>query len=179
MLNLKNKKILIILAYHGYQDHEFKTVKDYLVTLGAQVDIASTNIGVAQGKLGGFINIDFLFSDIEINNYNAVIFIGGPGAEELKDNKDAKHLAQIANRECDLLAAICIAPVILANAGVLRDKKATVFITKNYQQPAEELINYGAEYVNNQSVVEDENIITANGPQAAQEFVELITKKLS
>ncbi len=178
MPDLSHKKILIILAYQGYQDYEFETVKDYLEMFGAQIDIASTNLGTASGKLGGFASVDLLIQEVEINNYNAVIFIGGPGAEELKNNQAVKHLAQLANRECELLAAICIAPVILANAGVLRNKRATVFVAEDYQHPAEELVNSGAEYIDNKIVVQDKNIITANGPQAAQDFVELITKQL-
>ena len=71
-----------------------------------------------------------------------------------------------------IIAAICIAPVTLANAGILNGKKATVFPSgKN------DLIRNGAKYTGD-SVTVDGNIITANGPMAAEAFGKKIVEML-
>ncbi|GAJ17159.1 unnamed protein product, partial [marine sediment metagenome] len=73
-------------------------------------------------------------------------------------------------------SAICIAPVTLANAGILDKKKATVF-----RSEVKAIKRKGAIYTG--KVVEvDGNIITAEGPQAAEEFgktiINLLLKKI-
>jgi protease I len=71
-----------------------------------------------------------------------------------------------------VLAAICIAPVTLANAGVLKGKKATVFPSLQSQLTAQ-----GARVVN-QDVVQDGKLLTASGPKAAREFAAALVKML-
>ncbi|MEM2674590.1 MAG: DJ-1/PfpI family protein, partial [Candidatus Hadarchaeales archaeon] len=82
----------------------------------------------------------------------------------------AKEAAELGKKVC----AICIAPVILANAGLLENRKATVW-DGEFRRMLEEK---GAKYVN-KSVVVDGNIITANGPGAASEFGRTIAKELA
>jgi protease I len=88
------------------------------------------------------------------------------------DDPVAQNIAKEAVRENKILAAICIAPVILANAGVLRNKKATVFPSEK-----ETLINAGAQYTG-KDVEVDGNIITASGPQAAEKFAATIKSSI-
>ena len=75
------------------------------------------------------------------------------------------------------MAAICIAPEILAKAGVLKEKKATVWSSSIDQGPVEFLENEGAEHVE-EPVVVDGKIITGNGPEAATEFGQKIVEVL-
>jgi protease I len=67
--------------------------------------------------------------------------------------------------------------VILAKAGVLKDKKATVWTSSLDRGPVKILKENGAEFVN-EKVVRDGKIITANGPAAATEFGEKILENL-
>ena len=62
------------------------------------------------------------------------------------------------------VAAICLSPVVLARAGILRDKECTAFITAK-----EELIKNGGKY-QDKGVVVSGNIVTAKGPEYATEF---------
>jgi len=79
-------------------------------------------------------------------------------------------------RENKLTCAICIAPILLAESGVLKNKNATVWNGDKNQEII--LQNNGATYIN-QNVVIDKNIITANGPEAAEEFGNAIVKYLN
>lgn len=71
-----------------------------------------------------------------------------------------------------LTAAICVAPAILAKAGVLSGKKAT-----SWSGAVDDLKNGGAIYVNEQ-VVRDGQLITADGPSAAASFAKKIIEVL-
>lgn len=178
-LLLSNKKVLFIIAFKGFQDHEYSTTRRILETKGAKVDVASSSLGKATGKLGEQqVEINLTINEINLTNYDAVIFIGGPGALEYVDNSQAHTIAQEAIKENKILAAICIAPEILAKAGVLKGKKATVWSSIIDRSPIEVLENAGANYVDEEVVV-DGNIITANGPNAAEKFAREILKSLS
>lgn len=104
-----------------------------------------------------------------------LFFVGGAGSREYFNNPVAHKIAQDTLIQSKVLGAICIAPVILANAGLLKGKKATVFNSEINTIKAK-----GANYTGN-PVEEDEKIITAIGPEAAYEFgnkiVEAIAEK--
>jgi len=76
-----------------------------------------------------------------------------------------------------VLAAICIAPGILAAAGVLNNKKVTVWSSAMDKSFIRILEKSGAKYLD-KSVVSDGKIITASGPDAAQEFAQAIIDRL-
>ena len=75
-----------------------------------------------------------------------------------------------------MLSAICIAPVTLANSGVLKGKKGTVW-TNEESKIEQKLIDKGVNYTG-KTVEIDGNIITANGPEAAEEFGKAIVNAL-
>ena len=106
-------------------------------------------------------------------DYDAVIFVGGSGASEYWDNPTAHKIANDANNAKKLVGAICIAPVTLAKAGLLANKKATT-----YSSTVNDIKSAGAKYTG-ADVERDGNIITATGPAAAQKFGETLVKALS
>ena len=106
-----------------------------------------------------------------------IIFVGGPGARNYFDNQTALGLARKFLEEDKLVTAICIGPAILAKAGVLKNKQATIWARPNKMEGVEILKENGAVYVV-QDVVIDGNIITANGPEAAENFGKKILEVL-
>jgi protease I len=127
MTNLIGKNILMIVAAEGFRDEELLEPKKILEGYNANVKIASKKVSVARGKLGARVKVDYDIDDVIVQDYNAVIFIGGPEASIYFDDETAHSIAREALEEDEVVGAICIAPVILANAGILRGKKATVF----------------------------------------------------
>ncbi|GAG39121.1 unnamed protein product, partial [marine sediment metagenome] len=85
------------------------------------------------------------------------------------------NLVQSAHNNGKIVAAICISPVVLAQARLLKDRKATVWNGDGKQE--EILTAQGAEYVD-QDVVVDSRIVTANGPPAAKKFGKTIAEML-
>jgi protease I len=74
-----------------------------------------------------------------------------------------------------VVAAICLAPAVLARAGILKGKKATY-----YESPASfREMKIGGAVLTNAPVVKDGRIITANGPTASQAFADAIVKALT
>jgi len=169
---LNGKKVLMIIAAEGFQDEEFGQPYNLLTKLGATVKIACSRKGTAKGIFGRQATPDLLIGECKADDYDAVVFIGGPGASEYFNNPEAHALARAAVAKNKLLGAICIAPVTLANAGVLKGKQATVFPSEQDQ-----LAGQGARLVQ-QDVVVDGRIVTAVGPKAARQFAETLAKLL-
>ncbi|HDI74922.1 MAG TPA: hypothetical protein ENF55_03100 [Thermoprotei archaeon] len=177
--DLKGKKVLIVI-FKGYNSIEYETTKNYLKKCKASITVLALHEDVGT-------EYDVYVGDVKDFNklaeeYDAVVFIGGPGVYsrvlgQVKDGS-VERAAQIAlafYSKNKIVAAICAAPGVLAHADILKGVKATCF-------PDTKLIDFikskGAEYVA-KDVVKDGNIITAKGPAAAKAFAEKIAETLS
>lgn len=167
-------KALVVIAQEGYQDTELAGTVRGLSNAGFTTVIASKNAGLCTGKLGGTQQATLAICDVVIQDYDRVAFIGGPGAGAYASDPDALHLAQEAQRANMPIGAICIAPTILAKAHVLEGKRATVWDSGGEQIAI--LERYGAKYTG-EAVTVDGSIVTANGPDAAEEFGKSIASK--
>lgn len=172
--SLAGKKILMIIASSDFRDEEYQKPREIFEKAGANVTVASSSLKNSKGMLGYEVKPDILIEEINVNEFNAIVFIGGTGAKEYWDNKTAHKIAQEAIKQNKVLGAICLAPVILAKAGILKDKRATSFGTAKNK-----ITEFGGKYIG--SLVEiDGNIITANGPLASKTFakdiIEVILK---
>ena len=161
------KKALFIVAQKGYQPYEYGAPKKILTDEGIEVVTASKETGTCTATDGTTTEATVSISEVNVSDYDAIVFIGGPGAVNYQQDVQAHLTAQEAINRGKVLAAICIAPTILAYAGVLEGKKATVWNQDGKQ--AEILTKNGVEFVD-QAVVVDGKIVTANGPPAAEEF---------
>lgn len=172
MPDLKTKKALMIVAAANFRDEEFFQPYERLKQCGAAVTVASSRKDKARSVFGKEIKPDLLVAECKAADYDAVVFIGGPGATEYFTNATAQALARSAAENEKVLAAICIAPVILANAGVLKGKKAVCFSSM-----ADKLAQQGAA-VGRQAVLQDGRLLTATGPEAAPAFAESLVNML-
>jgi len=167
------KKAVIIIAKQDFRDEELLEPKKILEDNGIEVKVASTILGEVKGVLGAKVKTDLLVKDIKVSDLDVLIFVGGAGAQQYWNDPLAHKLAQDTLKDANkILAAICIAPVTLAKAGVLKNKKATVWSSESGQ-----LQSAGVNYTGN-DVERDGNIITAAGPFAAKKFGEEIVKVL-
>lgn len=151
--------------------------KEVLTAAGAEIKTASTEIGTAIGADGGEVEVDLLVKDLNPTDFDVLVFIGGPGCLKYLDNEDSYNLCRETVSQDKVLASICISPVILAKAGVLEGKKATVWSSPMDKSPIKILEERGAVF-QEESVVVDGKIITANGPAAAENFGRAIIETL-
>jgi len=169
-------KVLLVVAQTDFQPIEYRDTRAELKKAGIEVKVASFERAEAIGADGTKIKVDVAIKDIDTTEYDAVILIGGSGAaKQLVGNKDVIKLVQSADNYGKIVAAICISPVVLAQARLLKDRKATVWNEDGKQE--EILTAEGAEYVD-QDVVVDSKIVTANGPPAAKKFGKTIAEML-
>lgn len=169
---MKTLVVLFIIAKLNFRDEEYLEPKEILEKSGIKVITASSIITEAKGMLGAKVRVDITIDKVNVSDYDAIIFVGGSGATEYFDNKLAHKIANDTISQNKVLGAICIAPVTLAKAGLLKNKNSTVFSSEK-----EELIKYGAIY-KGEGVIVDGKIVTASGPKFAKQFGEKIKELL-
>lgn len=170
-------EVLLVVAKRGFQDVEYADTRSVLESAGHDCVVASSEPGLCKGQFGAEAVADLTLLDVreDFDAFDAFVFIGGPGAALLKNNPDAVAIAAGAFANEKVVAAICIAPVVLAKAGILKGKRATVWDGDGKQ--SEFLEAHGAAYAGDPVIV-DGKIVTANGPPAAKEFGKAISSLL-
>jgi protease I len=171
---LPGKKVLMIIAPENFRDEELFTTRSELEKAGIEVKVASTTKETVRGMLGGRITPDLTLDEVRVEDWDAIVFVGGVGCQVYFEDETALSLARQAAQQGKKVCAICIAPVILANAGILDNRKATVWDGRFKEM----LEKKGAKFVD-RDVVVDGNFITANGPNAAAKFGKTIAKELA
>ena len=164
--------ILMIVAPERFRDEELFVTVSELEGAGHEITIASRERGACVGSRGGATSAILALSDVDTTQFDAVVFVGGGGCKVYFTDSDAIRVAREMNASGKLVAAICLAPVILANAGVLLGKNATVAGTE-----ARTIEAKGAKY-SGPGVMCDGNVVTANGPKSSQLFGRRINELL-
>lgn len=162
----------MIIAPRDFRDEELFHTKEELEAAGNDVTIASTTTTIATGMLGGTIVPEITIDEVNVDDYDAIVFVGGSGSSIYFNNKKAHEIARNAYYKGKVIGAICIASSTLANAGLLREKKATC-----YPSEGSNLKSKGAIYTG-RPVEKDGKIITADGPSSARNFGREIAKLL-
>jgi protease I len=159
---------LLIIAPEMFRDEEYAEPKQVLESAGFDVTTASVEAGVCTGRFGLGAVADVALRDAVPEHFDVVAFIGGPGARVYFEDPEAQRIARGALEADKVLGAICIAPSILGNAGLLDGVTVSSF-------PSEEtnLLASGAIWTG-RPVEVDGRIVTANGPEAAAAFGEAL-----
>lgn len=166
-------KVLLVIAPENFRDEELLHTKEELERAGAETTVASAKTGEVKGMLGARVTPDLKLDQVRVDDYDAVVFVGGSGSAAYFNDKQAISIAKKVFDKGKILCAICIAPVVLANAGVLKGKRATAFPDDSVPK----IKGKGAIYTG-KPVEVDGKIITADGPAAAREFGRTIAKAL-
>jgi len=156
-------KILSIVAPEKFQQIEYLESKKALEEKGHEVMTASL-AKTATDKLGEKYKVNMLLSEVNVKDFDAILFVGGPGSHALFDNKQCHQLAKEFYKVGKLTTAICAAPVILGRAGLLKGKKVTCWPAQK-----DDIQKTDALYTS-VSIEKDGLIITADGPDSAHDF---------
>ncbi|MHC4640643.1 MAG: DJ-1/PfpI family protein [Planctomycetota bacterium] len=169
----KVKQAVMIIGRENFRDEELFETRRVITEAGFKTVVASTRTGAVRGMLGRVAEATILVNELRVDDYDAIIFVGGAGALEYFENRIAWNIARDAVQKRKVLGAICIAPAILANAGLLKGVRVTGF-------PAERdrLLSAGAFYTG-APVERDGLIITGDGPMASILFGRAIADTLA
>lgn len=165
-------KIVMIIAPERFRDEELFIPKEELEKAGHEIVIASSVKGICPGSRGGFATATMTLNEVQASDYDAVVFVGGGGSKIYYANQEALRIAKEMYKKKTVVAAICLAPVILANAGILKGKNATVAGTES-----KTIESKGAKYTG-PGVTVDDNIVTANAPKSSRLFGQKINELL-
>jgi protease I len=171
------KKVAFIIAQERFQDPELDMPKTALDKSGVITMVASNTTETAMGVFGTSLQPDSSIEDLDSLTLDGVVIIGGHGAVDyLYNDMPLRLLIQNMNNQGKLVASICSAGAVLANAGILKDRKATAYDMEEVQ---EAFMQAGVELLADEPVVVDGNIITANGPEAAGRFTLALLEALN
>ena len=113
-------KVLVPLA-NGFEELEAVAVVDVLRRGGVEVVTASIHDSPdVKGAHGMSVRADALFADVADAEYDAIVLPGGgEGTENLKNSDALFRRLRRQDSEGRLLCAICAAPTVLVEAGVI------------------------------------------------------------
>lgn len=177
---LNGKKVLMIIAHENFRDEEFNVPFKQFLGEGIDVTVASPVKGTATGMFGTAFDVKYSLDEVNETDFDGIIFVGGMGTPSVRASERAVQIAKNAANH-KVLSAICWAPTILAKAGVVKGRKVTVWLGDDPEygmKTSKVMENAGAVFVNKE-VVTDGNIVTGNGPNAAEKFADAVMDKLS
>jgi len=168
-------KVLIAIPPEKFRDEELLIPVKKFQEAGVMYELASTHVGVVMGVYGKKAKVNRTFEDIllkGIDEYYALMIVGGPGTQvHLWNNRHLMELINVFNTKQKVVAGIDNAPIVIAKTGILKKKQATVVPG----QTVREMMKEDAIIVNKPVVYKDK-IVTASGPEAAEEFASIIIK---
>ena len=164
------KQVCVFLA-DGFEEVEALTAVDLLRRARVYVDTVSiTDEYKVHGAHGINVQTEDLFDEVDFNEFDMIVLPGGmPGTTNLMEHPGVRKIVTAFAKEGKLVGAICAAPMVLEDLGLLQGKKATCY--PSCEENLKSAVLTGA------PVTVDGNIITSRGVGTAIDFaLELIEK---
>jgi len=153
----------------GFEEIEGLGVASVLRGANIQVDMVGIGGNVITGGRNVRVITDKSLREIDVRNYDGIVIPGGTrGCLNLSKSSRIKEIISEFDEQRKLVAGICAAPKIMAESGVLDNRKATVYPGMEKDIP----------YPRDDKVVVDGNIITSQGPGTAIDFALAIVEYL-
>ena len=176
MPRIEEAKILII-ATHGFEQSELEFPRDQLRAKGATVHVATLDGEAIKGwegsDWGRKAEADLKISRVASADYDALVIPGGQiNPDLLRVDFDALKLVRDFHDTGKTIAAVCHAPWVLIEAGLVEGREMTC-----YNSIKTDLKNAGAHYVDRE-VVADNGIVTSRKPDDLKAFVAKIVEEI-
>jgi 4-methyl-5(b-hydroxyethyl)-thiazole monophosphate biosynthesis len=153
------KRVLCILE-SGFEEIEAIAPVDLLRRAGVEVVMAGVSSMEITGKCEVTIKADVLLENILGDDFDALFLPGGPAVMELRKNVEVIALIRAFHGAGKLIAAICAAPLLLKDAGVLNGEQITAHFSTAGELPE----------ITGGRVEIDANLLTSRGAGTAIEF---------
>jgi protein deglycase len=164
-----NKRVLCLL-FAGFEEIETVAPVDLLRRAGVEVVVASLNGNkLVTGRCNIPIQADATLAEVADQTFDLLLIPGGPGVKAVREDGRAAQLARSYAEAGKPVAAICAAPTVLKDAGLLSGKRFTSHAGVLQELP-ESLLK--------ERVVEDGNLITSRGAATAVDFGLALVRRL-
>jgi protease I len=168
MAQLDGKKVAILVA-NFFEQVEMTKPRAALEEAGAEVTIVSPDSGKIQGmnheEKGDKFDVDIELSEARAEEFDGLMIPGGTmNPDTLRSTPEALEFVKHFFREGKPVAAICHAPWVLADAGVIRGRKLT-----SWPAIQTDIRNAGGNWVNEEVVV-DNGLVTSRKPDDIPAF---------
>ena len=161
--------VLTILA-EGFEEVEAITPIDLLRRAGAEVTLAAIGDGIhVTGRNGITMHADTMLGTVETLDFDCVFLPGGPGVKHLRDDPRVRSIVLRHANAKRWVAAICAAPTVLHDVGLLAGRRYTAHFSVAHELPA---------ILAEHRVVVDGQLLTSRGAGTALDFGLLIVEKL-
>lgn len=161
--------VLAILA-EGFEEIEAIAPIDLLRRAGAEVVVAALAEGIhVSGRCGLTLHADTTLTAVAARDFDCVFLPGGPGTKLLRADPRVRELVLRHHAAGRWLAAICAAPTVLLDAGLLAGRRYTAHFSVAPELPA---------LLASERVVADGRILTSRGAGTAIDFGLLLVQKL-
>jgi 4-methyl-5(b-hydroxyethyl)-thiazole monophosphate biosynthesis len=161
--------VLVILP-EDFEEIEAITPIDILRRAGADVTVAALGPGIrVKGRNGIALQADAILDTVQGRKFDCLFLPGGPGVRHLRADPRVAGLVRSQNLAGRWLAAICAAPTVLNDAGVLSGRRYTAHFSVAAELP---------QVLESERVVADGKILTSRGPGTALDFGLLLVEKL-
>jgi 4-methyl-5(b-hydroxyethyl)-thiazole monophosphate biosynthesis len=156
------KKRVLCLLVTGFEEIETIAPIDLLRRAESEVVIAALGREkLVTGRSGISIEADATLAEVADQDFDALLIPGGPGVKALRTDGRPAQLAKKFTAQNKLVAAICAAPTVLADAGLLTNRRFTAHFSVHNELPRA---------LADERVVKDGNLITSRGAGTAVEF---------
>ena len=177
VMQLSGKKIAI-LATHGFEQSELEVPRDKLKAAGATVHVVSPEAGQIRGwqkkDWGRPVQVDRSLDEVSADDYDALVLPGGQiNPDLLRVNDKALALIRAFYAQKKVIAAVCHAPWLLIETGLIKGRKCT-----SYKSIKTDMINAGGKWEDS-TVVTDEGIITSRNPGDLEAFSAKIIEEVA
>lgn len=172
-----NEAKILIMATHGFEQSELMVPLEKLKQEGATVHVATPDgeaiTGWDQKDWGKSVDADLKISDVKVDDYIALVLPGGQINPDLLrvDEKAINKIREFVKND-KIIAAICHAPWLLIEAGVVEGREMT-----SYPSIRTDLKNAGANVVDKQVAISN-GIITSRNPNDLDAFVSKIIEEV-
>jgi 4-methyl-5(b-hydroxyethyl)-thiazole monophosphate biosynthesis len=164
------KKRVLCLLFPGFEEIETVAPVDLLRRAGVEVVVASvTGDKLVAGRCQITVQADTTLAEVAEQAFDLLLIPGGPGIKAVREDGRAAKLAQAYSQAGKPVAAICAAPTVLKDAGLLAGKRFTSHAGVLSELP-ESLLK--------ERVVEDGDLVTSRGAATSVDFGLALVRRL-